>query len=165
MYDLDRTRFLVGLAGGEITAVDEDGEVQWTIGLPAGVHEGSQYLDYMQPGFTITVERGVTPMVKQARRARANPQRSTRYESGANPDFRPRIATREQAQMRRMAEAMNKTADKAAKMFADAQTMMEAAKAAKPPKPTDDEPDKADEPAKEETDAKPVTKEEEKPDA
>lgn len=131
-YELGRTRFLVGSNGGDINAVDAAGEVHWTIGLMPGVHESKEYHEYLQPGWSIQCDRGVTAMVDQRRRAKANPSASNSRDSGANPDFKPTLATAGELRLRAIEKQMRVQASRAERMLAQAKLLADAKPEPKP---------------------------------
>lgn len=97
-----KARFVVGKKGGEIECVDEDGEIQWQLGVSQGVHKGKEYQDLMAPGDTLRVSPGITPMVPSGNRARPAGYGEGATETAANPDFQPTRYTESEIRMRKM---------------------------------------------------------------
>jgi len=101
-HEIARARLLVAGSGGDIEAVDADGEVHWVIGLAPGVHAAAEYGQYLPPGCYIQAGGGVTVVRDHRRRVQTAPV--PEVETGANPDFRPRLATPDELRLRRLAD-------------------------------------------------------------
>jgi len=96
---------MVPSAGGDISAIDENGEIHWTIGVTPGVQPAAQFAEWLPAGCHLEAGAGVfVVLAKKPRRARRNPLPANVAESGANPDFRPSLASPEVVQMRKLAE-------------------------------------------------------------
>lgn len=92
---------VVGPDGGSLSGISAEGEVLWTVGIPAGKHPTRDYLDLLGLSDELAAGPGVTLLPGASRVARV------RYgeggsETGANPDFVPNRMTQSEVQMRRL---------------------------------------------------------------
>lgn len=106
------TTILVGLAGGEISAVTEHGEITWSLGLVGGKYLVSDYLPLLGFGETLNSSGAVT-FVTPTSRLQVDNFGALSVETGANPDFVVTSATRMQREMELTLDRLNQTSAKA----------------------------------------------------
>jgi hypothetical protein len=100
---------IVSAHGGTLDYVDQDGQLLFSVAVPAGVRLAREYLDLAPDGVSVEVAEG--DLVAIAPRSWSSIQPAqTEVESGANPDFQPTSADRLQRQMRHtMAQMQSET--------------------------------------------------------
>jgi len=98
MQEINHKTVLVSAKGGTVDYVTPDGEVLFSIDVPAGRVAAAEYLDLCPEGASVEIGNGLVALQPKSWAAR----QSTPYhlESGANPDFQPTSADRLQRQMR-----------------------------------------------------------------
>ncbi|MBW4983473.1 hypothetical protein KZZ07_13070 [Mameliella sp. CS4] len=108
---------VVGPEGGSLSGISADGEVLWTVGIPAGKHSTGDYLDLLGPTDQLAAGPGVTliPGVSRVARVRYGEGGA---ETGANPDFAPTRMTESEVQMRRLIAQVADRNDSLAKRLA-----------------------------------------------
>jgi len=90
---------IVSAHGGTLDYVDADGQLLFSVAVPAGVRLAREYLDLAPQGVNVEIAEG--DLVAIAPRSWHSIQPAqTEVESGANPDFQPTSADRLQRQMR-----------------------------------------------------------------
>ena len=90
---------IVSAHGGTLDYVDADGQLLFSVAVPAGVRLAREYLDLAPDGVAVEIAEG--DLVAIAPRSWSSIQPAqTEVESGANPDFQPTSADRLQRQMR-----------------------------------------------------------------
>lgn len=98
MQEINHKTVLVSANGGIIDYVTPDGEVLFSIDVPAGRVAAGEYLDLCPEGARVEIGNGLVAVQPKSWAAR----QATPYhlDSGANPDFQPTSADRLQRQMR-----------------------------------------------------------------
>lgn len=91
--------WLVSAKGGEIDAQSPDGEVLFSVSVPAGKVRAADYLDLLPDGAYFVAAKGLAVVNPQSGMMR-QPYGQGEHESGANPDFQPTSADLFQRQMR-----------------------------------------------------------------
>jgi hypothetical protein len=90
---------IVSAHGGTLDYVDADGQLLFSVAVPAGVRLAREYLDLAPEGVNVEIAEG--DLVAIAPRSWHSIQSAqTEVESGANPDYQPTSADRLQRQMR-----------------------------------------------------------------
>ena len=51
---------LVGAKGGELSAINADGEVSWSIGMTQGLHKADQYVEMLEAGESLSASGSIT---------------------------------------------------------------------------------------------------------
>lgn len=98
MQEINGKTVLVSAKGGLLDYVTPDGEVLFSIDVPAGRVPASYYLDLCPEGAKVEIASGVVAIQpKSWAGIQASPWH---LDSGANPDFQPTSADRLQRQMR-----------------------------------------------------------------
>lgn len=98
---VQRSYIFVGLSGGELRCISEDGELKWDLGLPPGRHFGDANAgNFMGPTDVLEVT-GAVHIVKAGGKRIKVQRHPSAFESGANPDYQPTIASQAQQQMQR----------------------------------------------------------------
>ncbi|CAD0186692.1 hypothetical protein RUESEDTHA_03602 [Ruegeria sp. THAF57] len=117
-FEMKAAKLLVGTQGGDLRIVTPDGEIFAEIGLMPGIHEASEYMAYVLPGYTVEVGPGVTAMQPPSGRNAPIKYGADAYKSGANPDWEPTVATRQQRQMEMTLAKINAKSKALDKKFA-----------------------------------------------
>lgn len=78
---------LVSAKGGELDYVGADGEILFSVAVPAGRVDARMYTELAPEGVEVQVAMG--DLVEIPPRAYAVKAKGNRYESGANPDYQP----------------------------------------------------------------------------
>lgn len=107
---MNSRRFAVGKRGGEIRAVNNQGEIAWAIGLTAGVHDERKYLALLEPGMKLETSGDVTLLAPASGKVKrmAHPRAS---ESGANPDYKPTLASSLERRLQHQIAQVNRRFD------------------------------------------------------
>lgn len=100
--DLASGRFFVGLAGGEITCLSEDGKERWKVGMLPGIQFADTYGPYMGTGDTLRLSGAVELVKPGGSRVKPIDAGPEHFESGANPEFRPTLASTQQRRVEKM---------------------------------------------------------------
>lgn len=103
--ELAKATIMVPLAGAEITATDTDGVVRWSLGLPAGVHEGRKLLQYAALSDVFELD-GATAMLADGSKVSRMSYGPGAYDAGANPDYRPTSASTNERRVSLMLKQM-----------------------------------------------------------
>jgi hypothetical protein len=98
MSELNAKTLLVSANGGTLDYVSADGELLFSVAVPAGRISASEYLEICPSGAKIEIATGLAAVQPKNRLAIQRPENLT--DSGANPDFQPTSADRLQRQMR-----------------------------------------------------------------
>jgi hypothetical protein len=99
MHEIHPNGKIVSARGGILDYVDQDGQLLFSVSVPAGVHVAREYLDLAPSGVSVQIAEG--DLVHLPPRNWASVQAAQiEVESGANPDFQPTSADRLQRQMR-----------------------------------------------------------------
>lgn len=95
---------MVGLKGLTVTCMNEDGEVEWTVGLTAGCHSIAALARFMRGNVALIWEGDGEPLDMSGERIGVfdHPGRS---DSGANPSFIPQRMTQAEVRMRGMLDS------------------------------------------------------------
>lgn len=95
---------MVGLKGLTVTCMNEDGEVEWTVGLTAGWHSIAALARFMRGNVALIWEGDGEPLDMSGERIGVfdHPGRS---DSGANPAFIPQRMTDAEIRMRGMLDS------------------------------------------------------------
>lgn len=98
MSELNAKTLLVSAKGGTLDYVTPDGEILFSVAVPAGVVPAGEYLDLCPEGAEVQIADGLVALQPKTRLAIQAPDTLT--DSGANPDYQPTSADRMQRQMR-----------------------------------------------------------------
>ncbi len=98
MQEVTRRSFLVSAKGGNLDFLSGDGELLYSVFVPAGRQQARDYLDLVPVGGSVQVSDGL--VVIEPRLAVAVQHPDGLYESGANPDFKATSASRLETEMR-----------------------------------------------------------------
>ena len=90
---------IVSAHGGTLDYVDADGQLLFSVAVPAGVRLAREYLDLAPGGVSVEIAEGDLVAISPRSWASVQPAQ-TDVESGANPDYQPTSADRLQRQMR-----------------------------------------------------------------
>lgn len=104
---LATAKFMVPAAGGEVTATSAEGEVLWVAGLAPGIVAAKVYREHLEPGDVLAWSEGVTAMLPGAQRARRINFGPGAVETGANPDFKPTVATAAEMRLKKLLSEVN----------------------------------------------------------
>lgn len=99
MNELHPNGKIVSAHGGTLDYVDQDGQLLFSVAVPAGVRLAREYLDLAPAGVDVQIADGDLVHLLPRNWASVQPAQ-TEVESGANPDFQPTSADRLQRQMR-----------------------------------------------------------------
>lgn len=96
--EVTRKGFLVSDNGGTLDYTRE-GEVLFSVSVPPGIQPARPYFDLAPPGCEIEVSKGLVAVPRRGGYAVQKYGKGS-HESGANPVFRPTIASRFEREMR-----------------------------------------------------------------
>lgn len=112
MQHINKTAMLlVGTKGGEITAINPDGVVAWSVGLTQGIHKAATYVAMLGAGDSLRTSGSVTVKARQDRLKRQD-FGDLATESGANPDFTVTSADRMARELQRKLNGIDQTSRK-----------------------------------------------------
>lgn len=100
--ELVNVRLFVGLGGGEVFCVGEDGQTKWKLGLTAGSHYADTLRVYLERGDELHVGENVTAMKQGVGRLSVQTYGADAAKTAANPDYRPTSADIERRRMEQM---------------------------------------------------------------
>lgn len=120
MSDINQYSVLLSREGGILDLISPQGEVMSSIAVPAGRVRASKYLDLVPPGWRLEVAEGLevfhpAPRLGSKRGSLPYPYAGGVIEVGANPDFRPTSASREEAQLRQTVARLGRIEDRLVK--------------------------------------------------
>ena len=98
MQEMNSRSFIVSAHGGTLDYVAPDGEVLFSVAVPAGRVPAREYLDLLPDGCEVQVAEGL--VIVNPRGAYSVQALPGSHDTGANPDFRPTSASRMENQMR-----------------------------------------------------------------
>jgi hypothetical protein len=109
LHELPQVTLLVSREGGEIEITHKQtGEVV-AIGLQPGEYKAARYAQYMTPDHELYPGEGVTAIQRKRSGRIRHP---SAMESGANPDFRPTLASQFEVEMRKQLAALAAKTDR-----------------------------------------------------
>ena len=97
--EINARSVFVSAAGGVLDFVSQDGELLASIAVPAGRVPARDYLDLLPEGASVEVSEGLAVLQPRSFFGVQHYGEGAR-ESGANPDFRPTSASRNELEMR-----------------------------------------------------------------
>lgn len=104
-------RFFVGFDGGQVTCITPDGEVRWQLGFQSGSHDAGKVVEFMYPGDLLELDGSMSLIAARGQntgRVRAQTFGPVHTKTGANPDFRPSVATEHEMRLRKIVADVNK---------------------------------------------------------
>ncbi|MBU3036595.1 hypothetical protein [Tritonibacter mobilis] len=105
--EIGNGRLLVGADGCQVNCICPDGEVVWSVGYKGGIHFVQPLKDFMSHSHRLEIEGNGTFYNKAGRMVcQALGQRA--FETGANPDFKPSVASEAEKRLRKQLEQVNK---------------------------------------------------------
>lgn len=113
--DLARFTLLVPKEGGEVILYDESEVEVFRCGLQPGVHQAKQFVGALPRGGGLLPSPKVAAVDTKSGRAAFSHYGPGTYETGANPDFKPTLASEQEARLRRLVERAELANEKLAK--------------------------------------------------
>jgi hypothetical protein len=116
--EMKNSTLMVATTGATLSGVSPDGEILWTEGLVIGRHRVSQWLPFLGPKDTLTVDGDATMLSPTVTRLKSMPYGEGSRNSGANPDFQVTSASRHERELGLMMKRMASNSDKLEKRLA-----------------------------------------------
>ncbi|MDR7126626.1 hypothetical protein [Pseudotabrizicola sp. 4114] len=104
--ELRATSRIVSAKGGTLDFVSLEGELLASIAIPAGMHYAKDYLELVPAGATVELSEGLVALDPPHRCASQPYSPDGEEVSGANPDFQPTSARRNELEMRLLLSRM-----------------------------------------------------------
>lgn len=111
MQELNSRAFLCSASGGTLDYVSPQGEVLFSVFVPAGRISAREYLDLVPDGCTVEVSDGLAVVMPRSN-VGIQPYGAGSHDSGANPDFKPTSASRMESEMRLSINRMNQASQR-----------------------------------------------------
>ena len=99
MQELNSKSVIVSAKGGTLDYVSHDGELLFSIAVPAGKVPAREYLDLVPPGAKVEVADGLAVINPRSWHG-VQAYGAGSHDTGANPDFAPTSASRMEKEMR-----------------------------------------------------------------
>lgn len=120
-----RTVILVGAEPAIATAYDEQGEVQWELSIPPGMHDAATYDALLEVGETLGFDGAVIKDLRPKRRSLSPARPKSQFETGANQDFQPSKDDIEAAKLQKAIKDVQRSVKEAQRLNDDTRRMRE----------------------------------------
>lgn len=122
--EIGNGRLLVGADGCQVNCICPEGEVVWSVGYPGGIHFVQPLKDFMTHSHLLEIEGNGT-FYNKAGRMVCQTLGQRAFETGANPDFKPSVASEAEKRLRKQLEHVNKASNSIDRKMKAFQRMLE----------------------------------------
>lgn len=129
-HEMKTGKIIVPQAGGAIFINDDAGALVTEVGMTPGMHEASQFMFLMEPGWNIDATEGITLFVPAANRIQRMPYGPGATDTAAKPDFQPSSADQQMRRLQQQVANLTRRAERTEQREKEA-TRMRAEKEAK----------------------------------